>query len=65
MLEGILRGLGLAVTVGGGEVGEGPVQGTGKDGEVEGCEREVVGVGCGEGPLLGVGGAWGVGWRWG
>ena len=56
LLESILRGLGPAVTVGGGEVGEGPMEGTGEDGEIERCEGEVVGCRCGEGPLLGVGG---------
>ena len=42
-------------------MGEGPVEGTGKDEEVKGREVKVVGSGCGEGPLLGVRGVWGVG----
>ena len=61
MLEGILRKLGPAVTVVGGEVSEGPMEGTRKDGEVKRCQREVVGSGCEEGPLLDVGGVWGLG----
>ena len=43
-----------------GKVGEGPLEGTGKDGEVVRCGREVVGSRCGEGPFLSVGCVWGV-----
>ena len=47
--------------VGGGEMGKGPLEGTGEDGEVKRCWGEVVGSRCREGPLLGVGGIWGEG----
>ena len=61
MLQCILRRLGPTVTVGGGEIGEGPMERTGEDGEVTRCEGEVIGSGWGVGPLLGIGGVWGVG----
>ena len=41
-------------------MGEGPLEGTGEDREVKRYRREVVGGRCGEGPLLSVGGIWGV-----
>ena len=47
-----------AVTMGSGEVGEGPMEGTGEDGEVKRCEGEVVRSGCVKGPLPSVGGIW-------
>ena len=43
MLESLLLRLGSAVSLGSGEVGKGPMARTGKDGEGERLEREVVG----------------------